>query len=332
MATAVMNNDAPALPITKERVQKLCVEQGFYRTPSCNEKLYLHHKGFDQISGLEEFTETRVLWLEGNAIRKIEGLDTLTKLRQLYLHQNLINRIEGLEALTQLDSVNLSDNNLAFLSGLDAQADSLTMLQLKNNRLATIDALEHLLTLKQLTSLDLTGNRVEDGEGLLDLLSQMPNLKSLHLTGNPCVRTIKNYRKTVVSRIPALMYLDEKPVFADERRLVNAWAAGGLEAEREEKKKMREEEQAAIQRRLEEFRELQRRAREARGEATASGTEQEENDSESSGTGSDDGSDDGDVWVPGGPATNTSASQQQSASGRTSNADASDVSSVAALD
>jgi Tfp pilus assembly protein FimT len=128
------------------------------------------------------------------------------------------------------------------------------------------------------------------------------------------------------------MYLDEKPVFADERRLVNAWAAGGLEAEREEKKKMREEEQAAIQRRLEEFRELQRRAREARGEATASGTEQEENDSESSGTGSDDGSDDGDVWVPGGPATNTSASQQQSASGRTSNADASDVSSVAALD
>jgi Leucine-rich repeat (LRR) protein len=203
------------------------------------------------------------------------------------------------------------------------------MLQLKNNRLATIDALEHLLTLKQLTSLDLTGNRVEDGEGLLDLLSQMPNLKSLHLTGNPCVRTIKNYRKTVVSRIPALMYLDEKPVFADERRLVNAWAAGGLEAEREEKKKMREEEQAAILRRLEEFRDLQRRAR---GEATASGTEQEENDSDSSGPGSGDGSDDGDVWVPGGPATNTSASQQQSASGRTSNADASDVSSVAALD
>jgi dynein assembly factor 1 len=310
VAGVPVDPNAPVNPITKEKVQKLCVEQGFYKTPSCNEKLYLHHKGFDQISGLDEFSEAKVLWLEGNCFAKIEGLGNLTKLRQLYLHQNHISRVEGLETLAELDGLNLSDNGIAFLTGLDSQADSLTMLQLKNNRLATIDGLEHLLVLNKLSSLDLTGNRIEDGEALLTLLAQLPSLKSLHLTGNPCVRTISNYRKRVLSRLPNLMYLDEKPVFKEERRLVTAWTEGGLEAEREEKKKMREEEMAAIQQRLQEFRDMQRRGREARGEdATRSSSSEEENDSNP--TGSD--NDDGDVWVPG-SASNTNTAAAQSAS------------------
>jgi dynein assembly factor 1 len=302
-ATKPANDDSPVNPITKTAVMKTCVDHGFYRTPSCNEKLYLHHRGYDQIADLDEYTETKVLWLEGNALRRIEGLSALKGLRQLYLHQNLLTRIEGLEELTILDSLNLSDNNLSFLSGLDSQADGLTMLQLKNNRLQTIDGLEHLLVLNKLSSLDLGGNRIEDGSALIDLLAQLPELKSLHLTGNPCVRSIKNYRKTVISRLPKLLYLDEKPVFADERRLVTAWASGGLEAEREEKKKMRAEEEAKVHARLEEFRELQRRAREQQGLPPQDEGTDEDTDSDPSGSESGDDHE-GDVWVPGSTASN----------------------------
>ena len=51
----------------------------------------------------------------------------------------------------------------------------------------------------------------------------MPNLKCLYLKGNPVVSTMKNYRKVMVAAIPGLGYLDERPVFEDERRMVNAW-------------------------------------------------------------------------------------------------------------
>ena len=106
----------------------------------------------------------------------------------------------------------------------------------------------------------------------------------------------------MISRLPELLYLDEKPVFADERRLVNAWARGGVEAERNEKKLMREEEQAAVERRLEEFRELTRRGREARGEGPSS----QEDDTDSNPS-----SDEEEVWVPGSDTVDASESRDE---------------------
>jgi dynein assembly factor 1, axonemal len=51
----------------------------------------------------------------------------------------------------------------------------------------------------------------------------MTDLRCLYLKGNPVVSAIKNYRKTIVAALPNLQYLDERPVFEDERRLVSAW-------------------------------------------------------------------------------------------------------------
>lgn len=59
----------------------------------------------------------------------------------------------------------------------------------------------------------------------LDILKQIPELKCLYLKGNPLVSTMKNYRKTVVNNMPFLTYLDERPVFEEERRLISAWSA-----------------------------------------------------------------------------------------------------------
>ena len=75
-------------------IKRLCEEQGLYLTPSVNDKLYLHFKGFSKIQNLEEYINLCTLYLENNLIRAIEGLDNLKSLRFLYLHNNMIKKIE----------------------------------------------------------------------------------------------------------------------------------------------------------------------------------------------------------------------------------------------
>lgn len=299
-------------PITKEIVMKECVKHGFYRTPSCNEKLYLHHKGFDKIAGLEEYTECRVLWLEGNCLRKVEGLESMhSSLRQLYLHNNMFDQIENLEPFTALDSINLSDNNISRIEGFgtpqgptdpaaDAAAprrptplDTLTTLQMKNNKLRTADDIALLPHFALLAALDLSHNKLDCGDALLATLRAMPQLKSLYLTGNPCVRTIPNYRRAVVAACPNLRYLDDRPVFDDERRAVTAWAAGGAAAEKAERQNIAKEVQEKHERHMEEFREMVRVAqRQANGSPVASssdGEDDEGDDSSAASSSSDEG-------------------------------------------
>lgn len=40
------------------------------------------------------------------------------------------------------------------------------------------------------------------------------------------------YRKQLISRIPTLTYLDDRPVFDNEREIVEGWSEDGLEGER----------------------------------------------------------------------------------------------------
>ena len=42
--------------ITPKVLKKLIKDQQLYRTPSLNDKLYLHYHGFAKIEGLEEWT------------------------------------------------------------------------------------------------------------------------------------------------------------------------------------------------------------------------------------------------------------------------------------
>ena len=54
-------------------------------------------------------------------------------------------------------------------------------------------------------------------------------------------KKIPSYRKTVIARIPTLTYLDDRPVFEEDRRRAEAFGKGGIEAEREEMKKIKKE-------------------------------------------------------------------------------------------
>lgn len=69
----------------------------------------------------------------------------------------------------------------------------------------------------------------------------MPNLRCLYLNNNKVVQNYSNYRKTVIAKMPKLTYLDDRPVFEEDRRRAEAFMRGGLEEEREEMKRIRKE-------------------------------------------------------------------------------------------
>lgn len=181
----------------------------------------MHAQGFRSIKNLDEYTGLKVLWLEGNGLGKIEGLEHQTQLRTLYLHENLLQRIENLESQLQLDTLNLAQNQITRIANL-GHMKLLTSLSLKANYLTTAEDLEHVLQLPSLAVLDVQSNRIND-DRVVDVFSNIPNLRVLYLQGNEVVKQIKQYRKTLVYRCRQLKYLDDRPVFEDERRRTDAW-------------------------------------------------------------------------------------------------------------
>eukprot|EP00669_Euglena_mutabilis_P005532 TRINITY_DN1702_c0_g1_i1.p1 TRINITY_DN1702_c0_g1~~TRINITY_DN1702_c0_g1_i1.p1 ORF type:complete len:293 (+),score=43.98 TRINITY_DN1702_c0_g1_i1:267-1145(+) len=148
--------------------------------------------------------------------------------------------MDGLDRLVQLDNINLSDNFIGRIGGL-AGCVSLRTLTLKGNKLRDVEDVVHLAECPSITVLDLSENQLQDGSIVDVVLARMPNLAVLKLEGNPCIREIPHYRKTLISKLEKLRYLDDRPVTDDERRTAEAWARGGLAEERREREQIRTE-------------------------------------------------------------------------------------------
>ncbi|GLC39430.1 Leucine-rich repeat-containing protein oda7 [Pleodorina starrii] len=226
--------------MTKEALLEICKQNQLYRTPSLNDKLYCNFKGFSHIACLDDYVNLKALFLEGNVLESLEGLPPLKELKCLYVQQNCIHKISGLEAVENLDTLNISNNHLTSLEGLSC-CKSLSTLIAAHNHLATLDSVAHLAECTALQTLDLQNNELSD-PAILDVLKQIPDLRCLYLKGNPVVSNIRNYRKVVITSIPTLTYLDDRPVFDNERKVAEAWLAGGLDAERAMRNKLKEEE------------------------------------------------------------------------------------------
>ncbi|KAG2381928.1 hypothetical protein C9374_005720 [Naegleria lovaniensis] len=270
------HEDLDRLPngrITNDYLRKLCKSKGGYMTEKLNEKLYLQHKGVTKIENLDKFTGVKVLWLESNAVNKIEGLESLKELSCLYIHQNCIEHIEGIFHCQSLHTLNISENFISHIpEELGKCCTNLQTLDLNSNQLRTLDSIKALKYCTKLSILDLSKNKLFESipenmtqeqliEEFLATLRSLSELKLLRLEGNPLVRMIPNYRKEIIAQFPSLNYLDNMPIFEDERRTVNAWKRGGVEEEREERKKIAQEKKDKERKNFEAFEKLVENAR-----------------------------------------------------------------------
>ncbi|XP_010978804.2 LOW QUALITY PROTEIN: dynein axonemal assembly factor 1 [Camelus dromedarius] len=255
--------------MTKNFLQKLCKQHKLYITPALNDTLYLHYKGFDRIENLEEYTGLRCLWLECNGIQRIENLEAQRELRCLFLQVNLIHKIENLEPLQKLDALNLSNNYIKTIENLSC-LPVLNMLQMAHNHLEAVEDIQHLKECLKLCVLDLSHNKLRD-PGILSVLESMPDLRVLNLMGNPVIRNIPNYRRTVTVQLKHLTYLDDRPVFPKDRACAEAWARGGYAAEKEEREEWERRERKKITDSIEALAAIKRRAAERKQQKESQG-------------------------------------------------------------
>lgn len=248
--------------ITKEFLRHHCKQHKLYLSPRLNDTLYLHFKGFGTIENLEEFTGLKCLWLENNRLQRIENLDSLTELRCLFLQQNLIHKLDNLASLQRLHILNVSNNYIHTVEHISCLPD-LNTFQIAHNKLTAVEDIQHLSQCLAISVLDLSYNQLYDPE-VLGVLQAMPRLKVLNLTGNEVVKRIPNYRKTVIVRLTNLTFLDQRPVFPEERACAEAWAVGGPEGERSERQEWQTRERRTIQGSLAGMEMIRKKAQERR--------------------------------------------------------------------
>lgn len=235
-------DDSDEVEMTESFIVEQCQLHRGYRTPELNEKLYLHHFGFSALKNLHAYTGCKVLYISNNAISDLRPLAALTLLDTLYASNNAIRSLDCLPNLPSLRLLDVSHNYLCNLVGISA-VSSLETLLASHNAIHTLG--NELQELRMLSSLDVSYNKLSDLKCVNEELSKLSSsLCTLILIGNSMIHSVSNYRKRTIHAFPNLRFLDEYPIFPDERAKAEAFANGGVKAEQELIKKLGAEKDA----------------------------------------------------------------------------------------
>eukprot|EP00985_Skeletonema_marinoi_P003177 scaffold1318_cov116-Skeletonema_marinoi.AAC.7 len=259
-----MNESTTALEglpvMSREELLKVALENGGYSTPSLNDTLYLHYKGYRRIENLDEYNGLKSLWLHSNGFERIENLDHLKELRCLFLQRNAFTCIENLSSLDSLVQLDISENNIRVVEGLD-HLSNLTTLNLSKNVLEDAASIQHLVECKNLSAVDLSHNKLA-GRDVVACIAGIEKLTSLNMSGNPVCSKMAYFRKKMIVANKSLRYLD-RPIFDNERATAEEWARAGPGAEQELKAKLLAKKQDKERNAMQEFRQWQESVRTA---------------------------------------------------------------------
>eukprot|EP00930_Biecheleria_cincta_P008533 TRINITY_DN10_c0_g2_i1.p1 TRINITY_DN10_c0_g2~~TRINITY_DN10_c0_g2_i1.p1 ORF type:complete len:572 (-),score=152.25 TRINITY_DN10_c0_g2_i1:91-1806(-) len=257
--------------MSKEEMRKLIDSDRrmYYRSEELNDKLFIHYKGWKELRNLEGWTGLKALYAECNAFDRISGLENCRSLRSLFLQENCIKKISGLENCPMLWNLNLNSNFIERIEGL-SHLKHLNTLTIQKNRIGFggLDDLLHLVE-TPINTLDLQDNKIWDCDVVPEVLMQMQDLRVLYLKGNPCSKKIPNYRKGITAVCGNLRYLDDRPVFPEDRRAADAFNRGGLEEERAERRRIRQENVEKHDRNMQAFQDMVDRVKREKRERDA---------------------------------------------------------------
>ncbi|XP_076807369.1 protein phosphatase 1 regulatory subunit 42-like [Clavelina lepadiformis] len=203
--------------------------------------LYLYDNKLNKTMNLGTAQNLTHLYLQNNNIRKIEGLKYLQKLTKLYLGYNDLSIIEGLESLELLKELHVEYQRLP--SGEKLLFDPRTVLRLAkclkclNISGNHMDSLKELQPLTELSQLQACDNEIVVFENMRMPLMSWRQLSKLDLTGNPLCHKAK-YRDKIIVMSHSLESLDGREISRLERQFLVSWNAS-----REARRRMKLESQ-----------------------------------------------------------------------------------------
>lgn len=248
--------------MTEQLVLEQCKAHKGYSTPELNEKLYLHHFGFTKIRNLDPYIGCKVLYITHNAITDLSPLEALVNLDSLYVSNNSIDSLASLPSLPHLRLLDISHNSITGLT--DLQYSPLETLLASHNTIRSLHGLEKFTSL---SSLDASHNRLEGFEDVDEALRHISaSMRTLVLSGNRVVQSTPHYRKTVIHSYAFLTFLDEYPIFSEERLKAQAFSFGGEEAERDVARALKARDEEERQAQFQYFTDARNEARQRRNE------------------------------------------------------------------
>lgn len=161
----------------------------------CLKARIIHNTGLTSMAGISHLVNLVDLNISCNRITTIEGLHNMRNLRVLNLSNNRITVINGLAGLYSLEKLDLSINRISSLSNLaqlyGPQYPFFSHLNLRGNQISQLRELNYLAGCQYLRDLALCGQKESNA-----------------------VCRLMEYQYTLLTVLPTLQFLDQKPVNA----------------------------------------------------------------------------------------------------------------------